>query len=263
MEGKIDIKLPALRPVIQKILAIIDNPNASAYLVATEISQDPALTAKILGIVNSPFYGFPQRISSLSHAVVVLGMGVLKGILIAIHFSDEKYDPNIMPFILTLWQHQTDCSYAISEILSFYNKLLKDAKNSPAIITAALLHDIGKAIIAQNHPKRALSVYKANDLEAEKEVFSFTHEDVNLYLCEKWMLPDALKYPISFHHRPEEVPEIFWKETALIHLVDAIINEKKPKQEAIDILQISNKELEEIENRITNILSTKLTMKRP
>ena len=73
--------LPTIPPILKKILSIIEDPNISLNKITEFVSTDPTLTARILKMVNSPVYGFPGRISSISHAMVILGLNAVKGLL--------------------------------------------------------------------------------------------------------------------------------------------------------------------------------------
>ena len=246
-ENKVlNIEIPAIPVVIQKVLNVLENPHANANIIAANVARDPGLSAKILGVANSAFYGFSHKITSLPQAIMILGLNALKGILVTLALLEKEYSKKVKKTIVNLWQHLTRSAYIAKEVAISLN-----FKNKSDIITAALLHDIGKAIIALNFPEKTLEIEKLkkeknmNSIEAEKEILGFSHEEVNFLLCEKWSLSNFIKYPLSFHHRVNQT-ENFVKEIAFIHFVDAIANKIEPQSEALEILGISEAKKEEI-----------------
>ncbi|HNU75506.1 MAG TPA: HDOD domain-containing protein, partial [Deltaproteobacteria bacterium] len=129
--------LPTLPPVVKKLTTMVESPDVTAKDVGKLISSDQVLSAKVLKLVNSPFYGFPGRISSISHAIILLGFDVIKGVVLSASVFDvmEKSMEG-------LWEHSLG-----SAIISGTISRALGLKEPEEVSTAALLHDIGKVLV--------------------------------------------------------------------------------------------------------------------
>ncbi|MFH0793307.1 MAG: HDOD domain-containing protein [bacterium] len=211
--------VPTLPTVVQKIIEIVDSPDTSASDLNKAISTDQALSAKVLKLVNSAFYGFPKKIETLQHAIVILGFNTVRSLALSISMLDffsrrtGQHQLNYVEF----WRHSIGCS-ALARMI---------AKNAfPAIaeesFVAGLLHDIGILVMDQFFTadfSQVLEMVRNDKIilpKAEKEVFGFTHSDVGRMLAERWNLPDALLYSIAYHHDPLPSRD-FFPITATIH----------------------------------------------
>ena len=247
--------LPAFPDVVMEVLRLIDNPKSTNYIIAAAINKDQNLAAKVLKIANSPFYGFPHRINTLSHAVLVLGTNLIKGIILSTTLFEHI--PSSAKF---LRQHGQEVATTTYDLINFTHgkqnqqeleRIFEDseelrriflnpieAKEIPIITTAALLHDIGKTLIAIQYPGKfseIQSLLKQGEMpsiSAEKEILGFDHTQVNRKICEEWNFPDDLLFPLVYHHLPlekmiEEIrDEVHLQYTALIHVADKIVNMK-------------------------------------
>jgi len=210
--------LPTTPDVLKRILVIIEKPDISLTKIGKFISSDPALTTKILKMVNSVIYGFPGRISSVSHATVLLGLNVIKGLLIGTSVFEL-----MQKSMLGLWEHSLNC--AITARLIAQRKGLKDPDD---VYAAGLLHDIGKVILILQFPseyEKVMNVTGVEDitiLEAEKNYFVETHAGVGSWLAEKWHFPLNLVESIKYHHKPHLSKNAPF-ETAIVHLSDILV----------------------------------------
>ncbi len=126
--------LPTLPGVLQEVAILVENPNTSTDQISKAISKDQVLSAKVLKMVNSPIYGFPGRIGSIQHALVLLGFNVIKGIIISTSVFDVM-NANMKG----LWEHSLGCALASSAIARAIG-----CKDPEEYAVAGLLHDIGK-----------------------------------------------------------------------------------------------------------------------
>lgn len=213
------IELPTLPVVIQKITAVIERQGTSAEDIGRIIETDQALSAKVLRLANSAFYGFPGRIASVSHAVVVLGVNVVKGLTL----GASVFDMMIVAGMDQLWRHSLGVG-AAARVLATYTGL----KNVDEVFTAGLLHDIGKVVLAVKAPDLATSVERTirerdcPQIDAEREVLGFTHADVAGWLATAWRLPTVLKDPITWHHDPSKAG-VAVPQTRVVHVADVIV----------------------------------------
>lgn len=190
--------LPTLPSVMYEVTALMDDPNVSIEHIADTIGMDQVLSAKVLKMVNSPIYGFPGRISSVQHALVLLGFNVVKGLIISTSVFDDAAET-----MRDLWNHSTACSLAAAEIA----RVLK-FKDPGEYAVAGLLHDIGKVVIAVQLPevlpeiKRVEEEQGLNAREAEEQVLGFGHDRVNAWVADHWRFPRSLREGIAMHHTP-------------------------------------------------------------
>ncbi|MCS7215539.1 MAG: HDOD domain-containing protein [Thermodesulfovibrio sp.] len=205
--------LPTLPSILKKILSIIEDPKVSLQKITEFVTSDPTLTARILKMVNSPVYGFPGRISSVSHAMVILGLNAVKGLLLGVSVFEL-----MQKSMIGLWEHSLSTAIFARIIAT-----RKDMESPEEISIGGLLHDIGKVILTiafkENYPKLIDSVQIKEGFlyEIEKEYFGITHSEIGGIVAKKWNFPLKLIEPIKYHHKPQ-LAEKFQKEAAIVHL---------------------------------------------
>ena len=215
------IQLPALPTIAMEIVDLVDNPKTSASKLGKLISTDQALTAKVLKIANSPFYGFPRKISTSDFAIIVLGYDAVKEIVISISLVSSLQKKGDAMFDATgFWDHAI-----MSGVLA--RRLARDLgyRVSGEVFVGGLLHDMGVSVLHRyfkSEHKRIMEIVRETDLtalEAEESVLGVTHAEVGGWLAERWNLPSHLVEAISMHHTPgraENNKEL----VALIHCAD-------------------------------------------
>jgi putative nucleotidyltransferase with HDIG domain len=201
------ISLPTLPTVVSKLIELVDNPKTSAASLAALIYKDQSLTARILKLANSAYYGFPREISTVNMAIVVLGFNTVKEMSLSLSVFDAfKSAKNDSAFdVSRFWQHSIACGAAARMLARrFAHQLTGEA------FVAGLLHDIGKIILKQYMPKEFTEIMEkvtrdAMELEsAEMEVVGATHSQIGSWLAEKWNLPRIIVNSIAHHHAPWE-----------------------------------------------------------
>lgn len=210
--------LPTLPGIVQKISRMVENPETSTADVGRLISQDQVLSAKVLRMANSAFFGMSRKISSITQALVILGFDVVKGLVLTSSVFDMMKQS-----MVGLWEHSIGCAAVAGVVARRINR--PDAEE---ILVAGLLHDLGKLVLSLQLPEetaRILELARQENIsfyEAEQRILEFSHADVGLWLSEHWNLPEALAEPMRLHHTPERAvhaPE----QTAVVHLADVII----------------------------------------
>jgi len=210
--------LPTLPGVVAKLCAMVDSPDTSATDIANLISKDQVLAARILKLVNSSFYGFPGRISSVSQAYVLLGFNAVKGLSVSVSIFDMMKDR-----LENLWRHSLACSTVSGQIA----RTLGEA-DPEEIAVAGLLHDIGKVAIWTRFPEEMEKAMTDPEnrgkslTEVENEHLGISHSDVAELLTREWNLPENLKEPIIFHHEPWRSKK-YPKRTYIVHLANTIV----------------------------------------
>ncbi len=208
--------LPTLPDILDKISRMVESKQYSANDIARVISQDQVLTAKVLKLANSAFYGFSRSINSVGQALVLLGFQVVKGLIL----SSSVFDI-VQRRATDLWKH----SLAVATISGILAQRI-GMKAPEESNLAGLLHDLGKVIMAVNMIEELDQVMELCEkgrtgIEAEQEVFGFTHMEAGAWLAEAWKLPVELTDPITFHHDPAGAKEKPM-ETSIVHLADIL-----------------------------------------
>jgi len=219
-----DLELVSLPEIFYQIEAVINNPRSSAFQIAEVISKDPSLSAKLLRIVNSAFYGFPKQVDTISRAVAIVGSDQLHlltlGTSVIALFRDI---PSGLMNMGWFWKHSLACGITARLIASYKNFL-----NIEQLFISGLLHDLGKLIIFKNHPREAAAaLIQAGRSESfhylmEQTFFGFDHLQVGLALAEKWKLPLSLQQAIGGHHDPLKYPPSV--DAAVVNIADNLVN---------------------------------------
>jgi putative nucleotidyltransferase with HDIG domain len=210
--------VPTIPTVVRKLLEMCESPRVSLAEIAAIISQDPVLAAKILKVVNSPIYGFPGRISSLTQALLLLGLNVARGLLLGMSVFEI-----MRKSIVGLWEHSVGCAIVCRIIAR--RKGLKDPEE---VSVAGLLHDVGKVFLSLKFPNEynlVIAEAGARGMfisEAEKEFFGTTHAEVQAWVGRKWNFPSSLVEQIAYHHRPA-LSKNYSLHTAIVHFSDILI----------------------------------------
>ncbi len=213
--------LPTIPKVLNKLLAVIENPRVSLNEISNFIAGDPALTTKVLRMVNSPVYGFPGRISSVNQAVILLGLTVVKGLLLGVSVFD------LMQKTMTgLWEHSIGCA-----IFSRIIAIKKGHRDPDELSVDGLLHDIGKVFLVLQFPdeyQQALAESRRDSLtiySSEKNRFNTTHSSVGSWMARKWRFPASLIDVIEYHHKPQ-LTKNTPLESSIVHLADILVRSR-------------------------------------
>lgn len=199
-------KVPPIAGAVMELLRSLDDENLNAAGLAKKIGQDPVLSARLLKIVNSPFYGVAGKVASLQEAVMVLGFSSVRRLALAVSLNASfpmhgagEADPR------RLWRHSF-CVALCAQALAHLAKVDADAA-----FTAGLLHDIGRIALIAADAERFAAVLAARpqhaDLEAaEIALLGFSHAEFGARLIERWHLPKTLVRAVECHHRPDTAP---------------------------------------------------------
>ena len=203
------VRLVSLPEVCIRVNEMMDDPMVNATDIGKIIAQDASLTARLLKIVNSAFYGFQARIDTVSRAVTVIGLRELRGLVLAAS-AVESFSklPNDVLNLVNFWRHSVYCG-VIAQLLA----QRCDVLHSERLFIAGLLHDIGKLVISNKMVKESREVIKrveakkALDFEVEQAILGFDHAEVGGELLSEWNMPESLCNSVKYHHRPQAAME--------------------------------------------------------
>jgi len=214
------IQLGSLPTIFYQINSAVENPESSFAEIGHIISQDTALTARLLKIVNSSFFGFSSKVETITHAVTIVGMVQLRDLALATAIINNfKGIPKDVVNMRSFWQHSIAVGLA-GRVIGVY---LKEV-NPERFYVLGLLHDLGRLLLYLAVPEdmsRVLIKYSHGGLlhEAEDEVLGWDHAEVGGRLLRKWNLPDRLVEGVLYHHNPSGAPR-FQVEAAVTHVAD-------------------------------------------
>ncbi len=197
-------QIPTLPDISTEILALIDDDNASIDTITQFVERDQALALQILKYANSPFFGTIREVSSVKHAIVIVGLGEVKSLLLAFtiqqFFSTSGKDAkNRKKF----WKHSLICSHVANYLARAFQY-----KADSTIFISALIHDIGKIVVDQYlHEEFAVVVDHVESKhttfnEAEKEILGLTHYQIGAKLLQQWNFPQQVISQVYYHHAP-------------------------------------------------------------
>jgi HD-like signal output (HDOD) protein len=221
---KENISLPEIPSIVFELNEVIANPLSSAEDIAQVVHRSPSLTALLLKIVNSPFYGFPSKIDKISLAVTLIGTREISGLALGISILSQFN--NIPKEILSMYsflRHSLACGI-ISRILAAHKSL----PQTEQLFVSGLLHDLGRLILYSYFPEESRSILSqarsANSLlyRQENDQLGCNHTHVAKHLLQQWKLPMVLENNVFFHHSPSEAPQPV--PATLVHVADIITN---------------------------------------
>jgi putative nucleotidyltransferase with HDIG domain len=202
--GKLD-QLPSVPSTYVELVAAAARPDSNMADLAAIVERDPAMTVKVLQLGNSAFFGTTQRMASIQQAMGFLGVETLKGLILdAQVFSAFEKQP-VSGFSIELFQ-----KYSLS-VARLAKKLLRDPKQSQEAFTAGLLHDLGKMVLAVQHPELFAKTHEkmAQTGEplylVENTMLGVTHAEVGASVLASWGLPFAVVEAVAYHHTPSRL----------------------------------------------------------
>ena len=213
---------PSIPGSALRLLELLDQADASIQDIEDVLRLDPGLTANVLKLTNSAFFGLPSKVGSVKRAVLLLGLKKLKQLIMASCVS-AVMDKDIPGYDLPageLWRH----SIAVSVAEGLVREL--DIESGDDIFTAALLHDVGKLVLGQFIDDdygafRAAAGHNVSFECAEKEVLGTDHADIGARILEQWSLPAELVHAVRWHHNPELATDIL-PMTDIVHVANML-----------------------------------------
>ena len=200
--------LPTMPELYKKLKITLESSNSSFGDIAKIISQDISMTAKILQLVNSSFFGLRQKINNIKFATTYLGIETIRSIILLTEVFNQFTKKELTRFsIKKLYKHSTTVGFLTAEIIKTVST---DPKLPDISCMAGTLHDIGKIIFIKNKPEEYRELYQRRKkegkplFELERECFGVTHAKIGAYLMGLWNLPEGTVKAIFYHHDPSK-----------------------------------------------------------
>jgi len=221
-------ELPSLSGVYTSLLQAVNNPSTSIREVAEILGHDMAMSAKVLQLVNSAFFGLAQTVTSLLSAAGFLGMETIKNLaLVSETFRVFVPDSRIPPSFFESIQKHGETTAVIAAALPV------DAKTRDVAVVSALLHDIGRLVLASKMPDQFCAVLSrasergCQGFEAEEELLGTSHAEIGAYLLGLWGIPHLAVEAIAHHHRPTRISHNGFEGSVVLYVADLLARESE------------------------------------
>lgn len=212
-----------------KLREAIEDPDATFEDYSRIISLDPALAARLLKVVNSPFYGLTARVETIAHALNIVGSDQLSELALATSVISQ-FD-GLPPGLIDLnefWAHSVACGVAARHIAQHCGMEEPDR-----YYVAGMLHDIGKLVLFREAPGQVQTILAQFDpredlalVEMESKIMGFNHAQIGGILLKEWKLPANLADAVNAHHDPSKA-KLNPKGAAVVHVADFLVYEMK------------------------------------
>ncbi len=215
--------IPSLPEVYYRFREAVEDPDTSFDEMAKVVASDPGLTARLLKIVNSPFYGFSSQVETIPHAISIIGSSQLNDLVLSTCIIDRF--KNISPKAIDMklfWEHSIATGLSAKVIAKHLNMI-----NYDSIFVGGLLHDIGRLVLCLSSPEKFSEIFLKSEveeiclLESENKLLGFGHDKVGEELLRRWKLPKIHQETVGYHHTPLEAP-LFNKEAAVVDVANSI-----------------------------------------
>jgi putative nucleotidyltransferase with HDIG domain len=210
-------EFPSMPGAAARIMGLLDDPDSTAQQLEEVLRMDPGLTANILKLANSAYFGLPREVGSIRQAIVLLGWRRV-GQMVMAHCVQSVLHVAIPGYELAageLWRH----SIAVSVISEGLVREL-GLPRTDEIFTAALLHDLGKVVLGEyvSRFEEEVEIQASEGLAfeaVEQQIFGVDHAEVGARILESWSFPSGIVGAVRWHHEPEKAEE----ETLLLDVV--------------------------------------------
>jgi HD-like signal output (HDOD) protein len=229
--GGVD-KLPSLPRTFRELIEALNSPDTSLEQIGDILSRDVAMTAKLLQLVNSSFFGFTQRVTSTSHAASLLGMNLIKSLVLSVGVFAQYRQEDLAGFRL---ERLVDDSLRVGVLAE---QIARELNEAPEIAAEAALagavHAIGQLVLAGGMPQRYAKIRATGRetrqelREVERQALGATHAEIGGYLLETWGLASSIEEAVAFHHEPYLASSTNSDVLAAVYLADVLVHRENP-----------------------------------
>ena len=222
---KSSVQIASLPKIFEKVNAAIEDPESTFSDMAKIISRDASLTARLLKLANSAFFGLPFKVETITHAITIIGMAQLRDLVLATTIVSQFKGLSGKIDMKSFWHHSIAVGLA-ARIIAIYRR----ESNAERYYVLGMLHDLGHLVIYLNIPNDADIVRARCQLDktllhlSEREVLAFDHADVGGALLKAWGLSSRMEDAVSYHHNPTSQENRHLMEASIIHVADFIVH---------------------------------------
>jgi HD-like signal output (HDOD) protein len=221
-------QITTLPSLFKQINKTVEDPESSLLDIARLISGDSVLSARLLQLANSSFFGFPSQIETITHAVTVIGMEQIRDLVLAVMVTSRfKHLPPELIDMKAFWFHSIACGLTARVIATYRHET-----NVERFYVMGMFHDLGRLVLLLNFADQvkdiALQVNDGNvDFhQLEREVIGCDHAEVGGALLKRWNLPESLSEPVACQHDPSRAIHSP-VDAAILHIADIIAHALK------------------------------------
>ena len=245
--------LPTLPAIAMELNEMLTKSDVTIDQVRCLIEKDQAMVPKILRLVNSAFYGFQSKISTVSRALVILGFNTVRNAIVSVSIIKAiSFESEVKAFDVTaFWRHSIAVAMT-SRYLAYKTKWVPEED----AFTAGLLHDIGKLVLLRYFPELFQKIISAMDsdnisfVEAEHKEIPANHPKIGAYLAKRWKLPKRLLDAIAYHHSIHRSD--IDRSAIIVHVADQVVNSMDAETE------IDMNALDRIDSNLSSEISAEI-----
>jgi putative nucleotidyltransferase with HDIG domain len=222
--------MPPLPEALNRLMGMLNSDQISAAQVAAVIEGDSVLSGSVMRCVNSPYYGMPRRVSSIRHAVTLLGFQTVRNLALAFSMRRMMTGNAASRKLYSSYSRHALATAILTQAAAARTAVCE----VETAFAAGLFHDVGKLLIYTAAPEAMpsiLEIWESGDgpyEEAEQEVLEVTHSELSAIVLEGWKLPDAICDAARYHHTPQDFPLSEGQEppslATLVHAADLVVN---------------------------------------
>ena len=266
--------IATLPEVTLKIVELVEDPSSTAQDLHNVIANDPALSSRILKVVNSSFYGLPGQIGSINRAIVMLGLNAVKNIAIAASLAKLFRGGDLSHGFSAraVWEHAVACG-AVTKLVADTAKV----GMADEAFLAGLMHNIGLMVEMQFDRNKLIEVVQSlgvsadgvpsRDMrEVERALFGADHQDFGKGLCERWKFPNNFSLVTGYHHNPLEAPADARRLPAMVYIANRLVGSIEGQfrldlpgldidPAVMDVLGLSETQLQALRERVPEELT--------
>jgi putative nucleotidyltransferase with HDIG domain len=225
--------LPSLPSLYAEIMEEMNSQESSISRVGEIISKDVAMSAKVLQLVNSSFFGHPVHVSNPSRAAALIGLETLKALVLGVKIFSEFSGSDFPGYctIANLWEHSVATGFLAKDTAE---SLGREQAEIDDCFLAGLMHDLGKLILLEKLPSACEEIVEdaaatgSSLIKAEQEALGTTHAQVGAYLLGIWGFSESIVDAIAFHHQPGEYANGNLTTLTIVHLANGLEHRNNP-----------------------------------
>ncbi len=222
--GRMD-RLPSAPKLYRELTLVMADPDRGIADVSAVVENDPAMSAKVLQLVNSAYFGLSQPVTSVERAVAFLGLELIRSLALTAHVFSTLENDAQCPVSLNELQHRSLLTARIAR------RIVSDPKFADDAFAAGLLHDLGIVVEAYGMKQKFAKVFESSRTSGrplyleEFDAFGMTHAEMGAYLLGSWGLPIPIVEAVAYHHEPARVPEGPRAVLAAVHIAAGLVDE--------------------------------------